>query len=152
MTVEIEGATIEGGATLLRSQLRDAVGTLLVQDDITSISYQVWWTRPPAAARQGSIGGWVKKYIDPGETPVKVTDTTTLLKADVILDTPGEWDLDDDGFNFKAVIPPEDFGTIDKASWPKSVWTRVDVEIEPAIGDVILVPFNVELKPKLHGK
>lgn len=144
----IIGDGVEGGPLILRARLADSEGTPITQAAVSSIQYEVWNTSPPLGRQPFN---WRSQWIavDP---PVKITNATSLTVADVVFDTLQPWDVDDVGYNFRGVIPPEALGEIDIDDFPKGQWVRVDVLVTPTSGDPFVVPFWVGLAPSLFGK
>ena len=144
----IRGIAIEGGALVLRAQLRDHEGALFTPSGIASAALEVWQTSaPPPSAGLSVGGGWLT--VSP---PVKVGSTLSLAPADVILASPKPWKLDGVGFNFEKILPGSALGTTLPANFPKGVWLRIEAEFVPVGGLAVRLPYWVGMRSTMFGK
>jgi hypothetical protein len=66
------------------------------------------------------------------------------------LQTNGGWDQDDDGYNFRFVVPASEFEWDPEAEVngnPKPRRFRVDVRFTPTEGEQFVVPFSLHVLP-----
>lgn len=143
MSMPIQGTIVEAGDVLLMARVTGADGEHVTIADVDTISYTVWKAgAPPGVLLSGST-----------TTPTNITGATSLTPADVMFDDlqtdDPRWTVDEDGYNFRAIVPAANCPTTLLAAFNTRVWARIDVVFTMADGSKAVAQYWPELLPTL---
>lgn len=145
MSMPVLGTILESGDVVLMARVTGADGDPVLTADVDTISYSVWKVgAPPGLTLSGST-----------TTPVNVTpDTDIADAADVMFDELqlGMWTVDDVGYNFRKIVPADEWPETELSAFNTRVWARCDVLFTMADGSKAIAQFWPELLPSLAGK